>query len=407
MLFMGTIGTFFLISPRAGLALLGSEIFNHFSSYSLTAFPMFILAGSLAFAAGIGDRIFSACYTILRRLPGSLVIASIASCAGFSAICGSSTATAATMGKVALPIMRRFKYDDSLATGAIAVAGGLGPLIPPSVILILYGILTEQSIGKLFVAGILPGIMIAGMLILTAVLLCVRNPALAPLGPPVSTKEKLNGLVGAGEAIILFSAVIGGLFLGWFTPTQAGAALAAAVLALSLARRQIKWPGFLGSVNDAIRITCMIMVIMAGGIIFSRFMALTHIPIVLSDLMVALPVPPFVIMIIILSMYVITGFFMDAMGVFVLTLPIVFPTVLAIGFDPIWFGVMIVVTGETAVITPPLAVNVYVIHGVAEDVPIGTIFKGIWPFLGTLVIAIIILMIFPQIATYLPNIMTY
>lgn len=407
MLFVGTIGFCYLVTPRAGLSLLGADLFAQLKDYSFTAFPMFILAGALAFAAGLGNRIFNAFYVLLRRVPGSLVIGSIGGCAGFSAICGSSTATAATMAKVALPVMREYKYDDSLSTGAIAVAGGLGPLIPPSVILILYGLLTHESIGKLFVAGILPGIMNAVLLAIVVILLCLRNPALAPLGPPTSAKQKVAGLVGLFEALVLFGTIIGGLFLGWFSPTQGGAALAAAVLVLGLARRKISWPGFLEAVKDSVRITCMIMVLITGGMIFSRFLAQTDIPRALADWLSVQPFPPMVSMIIILSMYVITGFFMDAMGVLVLTLPIVFPAVVALGFDPIWFGVMIVVTGETAVITPPVAINVYVIHGVAKDVPLATIFKGIWPFLGALVLSIIILMIFPQIATFLPSLITY
>ena len=407
MLFVGAMGFCYLVSPTAGLSILGSNLFEMFSTYSFTALPMFILGGSLAFVSGIGDRIYKGGSALLRRLPGSLVLASIAGCASFSAICGSSSATAAVMGKVALPEMRRYGYDDSLATGAIAAGGSLGPLIPPSMVFIIYGILTEQPIGKLFMAGILPGIMNAGVLAITVIILCLRNPALAPRGPATSRKEKIEGLVGFGEALVVFGTVMVGLSFGWFTPTQGGAILAAAVLILGLARRQISWQNFLGAVDEALRITCMIMVIMAGGIVFNRFMAVTDVPYALANWLSAQPLPPMVIMIIILSMYVITGFFMDGMGVLVLTLPILFPTVLAMGFDPIWFGVMIVVAGETAVITPPVAINVYVIHAVAKDVPITTIIKGIWPFLGGLSISIVILLVFPQIATFLPSLIRY
>jgi C4-dicarboxylate transporter DctM subunit len=407
MLFVGVIGLSYLITPTAGLSMLGSFLIHQWSEYSFTAFPMFILAGSIAFAAGIGGRLFDGFYTMLRRVPGSLVIASIAGCAGFSAICGSSTATAATMSKVALPEMKKYGYDVSLATGAIAAAGSLGPLIPPSVVFILYGILTNQSIGKLFVAGIIPGIMNAGLFALVVILLCLRNPALAPIGPPLSRNQKIEGVIGLLETLILFGVTIGGLFLGWFTPTQGGAALAAAVIILCLARRQLSLQGFVESVKDTIRITCMLMIVMAGGVVFARFIAITDIPTILVDWLSTAQFSPTVIMIIILLMYVITGFFMDSLGVLLLTLPILYPIVIALGYDPLWFGVMIVVTAETAVISPPLALNIYVIHSVAKDVPIETIIKGIWPFLGILCVSIILLLAFPQIVTFLPGIITY
>ncbi|MFC1905348.1 TRAP transporter large permease [Chloroflexota bacterium] len=407
MLLVGIAGLAVIVTPKAGLSLLGGDLFNELSNYSLTVFPMFILAGSFAFASGMGERIYDGSYTLFRRLPGSLTVASIVACAGFAAICGSSTATAATMGKIALPAMRRYNYDDSLATGAIAAAGGLGVLIPPSTIFIIYAILTEQSIGKLFVAGILPGILLASLMVTTAVILCLRNPALAPVGPPITRKQKISGIVGMTEALVLFVILIGGLSLGWFTPTQGGAALATAILLLSLARRTITWKGFLGAGKDSLRITCMIMVIIVGGIIFGRFMAISRLPFMLAEWLAGLTIPPIAIMIIILFCYVILGFFMDTMATTILTLPIIFPTVIALGFDPIWFGVMLVVTGETGVVTPPVGINVYVVHGVAENVRLETIFKGVFPFVGAMIVCMIILMIFPQIATWLPSFMTY
>jgi C4-dicarboxylate transporter DctM subunit len=407
MLLVGFFGFAFLTSWKAALNLLGADLFLQFADYNLTAFPMFILAGSFAFASGMGDRIFAASHALLGRLPGNLAIASAIACAGFAAICGSSTATTAAVGKVAIPAMRRNRYDSSLATGVIAAAGALGPLIPPSVIFILYGLLTEVSIGKLFIAGILPGILLTVLLVATVIIICLRNPALAPASPPATRKEKIDGLIGVTETAILFGTVLGGLFLGWFSPTQGGAALGSTILILALVRRQITWPAFWEAVRDSLQISCMIIIIMAGGFLFNRFMAVSHLHILIGNWVSDTQLPAIVIMTIILTAYVILGFFMDMMGVTVLTIPIIFPAVVAMGFDPVWFGVMMVVVGGTAVITPPVGVNVYVIASVARDIPIGTIFRGIFPFLVAEIICIIILVIFPQIATWLPSFTTY
>ncbi|MFC1905324.1 TRAP transporter large permease [Chloroflexota bacterium] len=407
MLFVGIIGFCYLVSPTAGLSLLGSDLFAQFSSYSYTAFPMFIFAGSLAFIAGMGNRIFDGSHALFGRLPGSLAITSTVACAGFAAICGSSTATAAAIGRVTLPVMRRYGYDDRLATASVAAAGALGPLIPPSTIFILYGILSQQSIGRLFIAGILPGILLTFLLASTVVILCLLNPALAPPGPRTTTRQKISGITGLSEAFILFASVICGLSFGWFTPTQGGAALAALILLIGLTRRQISWQGFIGAVKDSVRLTCMIMVIIGGGVIFGRFLAVSNIPFFLADWLAVAPLPPIVIMAIIISVYLLIGCFMDMLSAVVLTLPVILPAVIALGFDPIWFGVIIVLVGETAVITPPVGINVYVIHAVAKDVPIGTIFSGVWPFVGAQVLCIALLMIFPQIATFLPDLIKY
>ncbi len=407
MLVVGSLGFSLLASPKAGLSLLGSEVFAQFSNYSFTVIPMFVLAGSFAFVAGLGGRLFGAAYALLGRLPGSLAIASTAACAGFAAICGSSVATAAAMGRIALPMMKKFGYDDSLATGSIAAAGTLGVLIPPSTVFIIYAILTEQSIGKLFIAGILPGILLASLFIITIAILCRRNPSLAPRGPVSTRREKIAGVIGVAETLVLFLLAIGGLSLGWFSPTQAGGALAGAVLLISLIRRQITREGFIFALKDSVRITCMVMFIVTAAIVFGRFMAVSKIPMILSDWLSGLAVPPTVIMILILILYMIGGCFMDGMALLTLTIPVIFPTVIALGYDPIWFGVMFVVVGEMGVITPPVGINVYVIKGVAEDVPLGTIFKGIFPFVAAIIVCLAILMAFPQIATFLPGLMTY
>jgi len=407
MAFVGLIGFCYLVSPEAGLSLLARDFFSNFSAYSLTVIPMFVFMGSIAFASGMSRRLYDAGYTLFGQMRGGLAMATVAACAGFAAMCGSTNATAAAMGRVSLPEMKRYNYDDSLATGCVAAAGSLGILIPPSTIFIVYGILTGESIGKLFVAGVLPGILLASLFIAVVFLLCLRNPALAPAGAATSWKEKIAGLTGIIEMLVLFVLVIGGLFLGWFSPTQAGAAGAAGALAIGLARRQLTWQGFLFGVKDALRITCMVMVIVTGAMIFGHFMAMAKIPLVVADWVGKLPLPPTAIMGLIVLMYLLGGCFMDALALVTLTIPIIFPAVLALGFDPIWFGVIIVLVTEMGVITPPVGVNVYVIKGIAEDVPLETIFKGIFPFLGALIVCVAILLAFPQIATFLPSFAAY
>jgi C4-dicarboxylate transporter DctM subunit len=407
MAFVGMAGFCFLVTPDAGLSLLARDFFANLSSYSLTVIPMFVFMGSIAYASGMSRRLYEAGYTAFGQMRGGLAMATIAACAGFAAMCGSTNATAAAMGRVALPEMKRYNYNDSLATGCVAAAGTLGILIPPSTIFIIYGIMTEQSIGKLFIAGVLPGILLAGLFIVVVVILCKRNPSLAPGGAPTTWKQKLAGLAGVIEMVILFALVIGGLFMGWFSPTQAGAAGAFGALIIGLARRQLNWQGFLFAIKDALRLTCMVMVIVTGAIIFGHFMAVAKLPLVLSDWVGGLPLPPMAIMGVIVLLYLVGGCFMDALALITLTVPIIYPVVLVLGFDPIWFGVIIVLVTEMGVITPPVGVNVYVIKGVAEDVPLETIFKGIFPFLAAIIVAVIILMIFPQIATFLPSFALY
>jgi len=407
MALVGLAGFASLCTPEAALSLLGRDIFDSFSSYPLSVIPMFILMGTLAFASGISQRLYKTTYAWIGHRRGGLTIATVFACAGFGAICGSSTATAATMGKIALPEMKKYNYDDTLATGTVAAAGTLGILIPPSTVLIVYGILTEESIGKLFVAGILPGILLSIFFAATVALLCWRNPAIGPPGVPTSWKEKLRAMTGIIEALILFLLAIGGLFLGWFSPTQAGAIGAGGALLIGLARRQLSWRSFLDAGKEGLRTSCMVIFIITGAVIFGHFMAVSRIPFVLADWLGGLPIHPMAIMAVIIFIYFIGGFFMDAMGLIVVTIPIFFPIVMKLGFDPIWFGVIIVLVGEMGVITPPVGVNVFVIKGIAPDVPLETIFRGIFPFLAALIIVTIILVIFPQIATFLPSIVSY
>ena len=407
MAIVGVAGFAYLSGPGPALTLLGRDIYSQFSSYPLTVIPMFILMGSFAYASGISRRLFDTTYVWFGRYRGGLTMATVVACSGFAAICGSTAATAATMGRVALPEMKRYRYNDQLATGTVAAAGTLGILIPPSTVLIVYGVLTEESIGKLFVAGILPGVLLSIFFVLTVYLICMKNPGYGPPGAATTWKRKFGSLTGILETVLLFALVIGGLFLGWFSPTQAGAIGGIGALIIGLARRELDWKAFADACKDALRTSCMVIFIITGAVIFGHFMAISRIPFLLVDWMGTLALPPLGIIAIIVLIFFVGGFFMDSMALVVLLIPIFFPVLESIGIDLIWFGVIVVLVAEMGVITPPVGVNVFVIKGIAPDIPIETIFKGILPFLAALIIATILLMIFPQIATFLPGLTTY
>jgi tripartite ATP-independent transporter DctM subunit len=386
---------------------LARDVFEQFSSYPISVIPMFIIMGTFAHASGISRRLYDAAYAWLGRFRGGLTMATVFACSGFAAICGSTTATAATMGKVALPEMKRYNYDDTLATGTVAAAGTLGILIPPSTIFIVYGLLTEESIGKLFVAGVLPGVLLTLLFVLTVIIICLRNPGLGPSGPPTTWRYKLKSFSGIFETLVLFLFVIGGLFLGWFSPTQAGAMGAVGALVIGLVRRELTWGGFIEASKDGLRTACMVIFIITGATIFGHFMTITRIPFMLADWMAGLSIPSMGIIGIICAIFFIGGFFMDSLPLTVLLIPIFYPLLISLKVDLIWFGVIVVLLAEMGVITPPVGVNVFVIKGIAPDVPIERIFKGIFPFLAALIVCLIILIVFPQIATFLPSFASY
>ena len=403
MAFVGFIGFAYLNGIESALTLLAQDVYETLSSYPLSVIPMFILMGALAFASGISRRLYRTSYTWLGQYRGGLTVATVVACSGFAAISGSTAATAATMGAIALPEMKKYGYDDQLATGTVASAGTLGILIPPSTVLIVYGILTEESIGKLFIAGIVPGIILTVMFVLTVMLLCLRNPELGPAGPPTTMKEKILSLGGIIEAVILFAATIGGLFAGFFSPTQAGAIGAFGAFLIGLFRGKLKPRITMDAVRDGLRTSAMVLFIITGAAVFGHFLAISGIPFILADWVGNLPIPPMAIMGVLVFIYFIGGFFMDSMALIVVTIPIFYPIVQRFNFDPIWFGVLIVMIAEMGVITPPVGVNVFVIKGIAPSVPLETIYRGILPFLAAIIILTILLMVFPQIAVFLPN----
>jgi len=400
---VGFAGFAYLSGVDPALAVLSQDVFDTFTSYPLSVIPMFILMGSFAFASGISQRLFSTTYTWVGGTRGGLTIATVLACAGFAAICGSTAATAATMGRIALPEMKKYNYDASLATGTVASAGTLGVLIPPSTVLIVYAILVEESIGKLFIAGIVPGIILSLLFVATVWILCARNPKLGPPGPSTTWTAKLKSTGGIIEAVILFLLAIGGLMLGWFSPTQAGAVGAGGALAIGIVRRQLGWKSFLDAGKDGLLTSAMVLFIIAGAIVFGHFMAISRIPFLLADWVGSLPIHRMAVMGVILLIYFLGGFFMDSMALLIVTIPIFYPIVQKLGFDPIWFGVMMVLLAEMGVITPPVGVNVFVIKGIAPEVPLSQIFRGIFPFLGAIILMALITLAFPQVATYLPS----
>jgi tripartite ATP-independent transporter DctM subunit len=341
----------------------------------------------------------------MGKLPGGLAIATQAACAVFGAICGSNTATAATMGAIALPEMRKYGYDDSLSTASVAAAGALGVLIPPSVIFIVYGVATEQSIGKLFISGIVPGILLTLFYIAIIIILVKKNPSLAPVSSGESNSIDGSFLQsGIPEVLFTFIISLGGLFAGWFTPTEAGAVGAGSILLITTLRRQLKWEGFMKSLKDTTRTTAMIMLLVAGAMVFGRFIAVSRLPYEMASWAANLDMPPLLVMIVILAIYMILGCFIDALAMVLLTVPIFYPIVVdVLGYSPIWFGVIIVMVVAMGVITPPVGMNVFIIKGVASDIPLEKIFKGVWPFLFALLACILLLLLFPSLVTFLPD----
>ena len=409
MALVGFIGFSFMISTQGGLNLLSRNMYETFSSYGLTTIPLFILMGQFAFNSGIGARLYDTAYKFLGSTRGGLAMATVTACTAFGAVCGSSPATAATMATVGLPEMKRYNYADELATGCVASGGGLGMIMPPSVVLIVYGVLTEQSIGALFVAGVLPAILMTFLFIVAIYIQCVLAPNQGPPGESFTWKERFKSLSGTIDTIAVFVLVMGGLFMGLFTPTEAAAVGAAGVLGVSLIRRQLTWTGFVKSLYETLRTSCMVMFLIAGAVVFGKFLAVTRIPFNIASWIGDFDLPPFLVMAAVVGVYLVGGCIMDALALIMLTIPIFFPVVTNLGYDPIWFGVIIVLITQMGVITPPVGINVYVVYGVAKtvigDVSLESIFKGIIPFLLAVIVGTIIMTIFPQIILLLPNLM--
>jgi len=404
MALVGFLGFSYLVSVQAALNLLAKDIFDVFANYGFTVIPLFVLMGQIAFNAGIAKRLYNTSYKFVGHIPGGLAMATVGGAAAFGAITGSSPATAATFASVAVPEMDRYGYHKKLSTGIVSSVGTLGSLVPPSVTLIVYGIITEQSIGRLFLAGVIPGMMISLFLFAIVYGWCKINPSLGPKGERSTWKERIVSLKDVIWAIGIFVVVIGGLTWGFFTPTEAGSIGTFAVLLLSVTKRDINFKGFVKSVAEALRTACMVLVLIAGSTIFGHFLIVTKIPILAADWIVELPYPHFLIMIFILLIYEIGGSFIDDLAFMVLATPIFFPVVIKLGYDPIWFGVILHIFVMIGCLIPPVAINVFVVKNITKT-PFGVIYKGVLPFLIGLVFCAALLFLFPQLALFLPSVL--
>ncbi len=404
MALIGFLGFSYIVSFKAGLNLLAKDIFDVFASYGFTVIPLFVLMGQIAFNAGIAKRLYNTAYRFIGHVPGGMAMATVAGATAFKAICGSSPATAATFASVAVPEMDRYNYDKKLSTGIVATVGTLGILIPPSVTLIVFGIITEQSIGKLFLAGLIPGLMIAFFFICVIYVWCKINPKLGPKGEKSTWKERIASLPEFLLVVFIFLLMIWGLMKGMFTPTEAGSVGTAAVLLMSIIRSDINFKGFLKSVSESLRTACMVLMLIAGSTILGHFLAVTKIPMIAADWITQLPFHRDIVMIFIGIIYLIGGSFIDDLAFMVLATPIFYPVIIKLGYDPIWFGMIIAITVMVGVVIPPVAINVFVVKNITK-VPFGVIYKGVYPFLISLVVCAALLFLFPQLATWLPSVL--
>jgi len=400
---VGFCGFSYVVSIKAAINVIGADIWTTFSHYGLTVIPLFVLMGYIAFNAGIAERLYDAAYKWLGHWPGGLAIATIGADELFAAICGSNTATAATMGAVALPQMKRYNYDTRLSSGTVVTGGTLGTVMPPSVVIIVIGLQTEQSIAKLFLGGILPAILLGILFVFTILTVCKLYPEFGPPGPKTSFIEKIKSLRGVIEAVSIFILVIGGLFVGLFTPSEAGAVGVLCTLIVAVSTHRLTWKGLINSMVETLKISCMVFVLVTGAIIFGRFLAITRIPFIVADFAASLPVSPLVILAFVLLIYLIGGCVMDALGFLVLTVPIFYPLGIKLGFDPVWYSIILTMVTTLGAITPPVGVNIYVVKALAPEIPIGIIFKSASLFLLACIVSIIILIAFPQIVLFLPE----
>lgn len=406
LMLVGFIGICLLSGPGAALPVVAQTVYGVAASYPYTIIPLFILMGSFAGQAGITRDLYASFDKWFRRLPGGLGVATIAACAGFAALSGSSVAAAAAMGNVALPEMRRFGYHPKLATGVVAAGGTLSFLIPPSLGFVVYGMLTEQSIGKLLISGILPGLLLSLAYIVVIMAQVKMNPALAPrTSGEVTFLEKLKALRGTWETMLVFFMVMGGIYGGFMNPTEAGAIGATVLLVLVLLKRKLSLAGLFKACLEMARISTMVLFLVAGATVFSYFLALSTIPALVSNWIVGLEISRYFILAIIVAIYFLLGCFLDSVSMMVLTLPVIFPVINALHFHPIWFGVVCVLMMEAGLMTPPVGLNVYTLAGIAKDVPMGEIFRGSAPFLLSIIATAVVLTLWPKIALYLPSLM--
>ncbi|MDQ0072745.1 tripartite ATP-independent transporter DctM subunit [Variovorax boronicumulans] len=400
---VGVVGYSYLVGPGPALKLVGQTSMRTVTDYTFGVIPMFMLMGALVSVSGVSRELFKAANSMIGHLRGGLGVATVVACGGFAAICGSSVATAATFSAVAYPEMRRFNYPQSFSTGVIAAGGTLGAILPPSTVLAVYAILTQQDIGKLFMAGIVPGILAMAMYAMTIAIIVKLRPDWLPGGEVKPWSERFKDLRNVWAPLVLFVFVIGGLYGGFFTPTEAGGVGASGAFILGLVRRKLDGPKIREALLSATRTAAAVFTVLIGALLFGYFLTITQSPQKLTEFLTGLGIGRYGVLALIMVMYLVLGCLMDAMAMIILTVPIIFPVIVHLGFDPIWFGVIIVMTVELGLIHPPVGMNVFVIKSVVKDVSFTTIFKGVLPFIVTDIVRLVILIAFPVIALWLPT----
>jgi C4-dicarboxylate transporter, DctM subunit len=398
----GFIGFAAIVNFDAACNLVAKDIFSVFSSYGFTVISMFVLMGQLGASGGVARNLYDSAYKFIGHIPGGLAIGTVVAATIFKAICGSSPATAATFSTIAVPEMDRYGYDRRLSCGTVATVGTLGILIPPSVVLIVYGILTETSIGKLFLAGIIPGLMVAVSFVITLLGWNMINPELGPKGEKSTWKERFRSLPPVFVVLAIFGVVVGGLMEGFFTPTEAGSVGTFAVLVLTLLKKDMNTKRFIQAIAETLRIASMVLILIAGATILGHFFAVTRLPFLVAQWLESLSLDRNIIMILIIFVYLIGGSFIEDLAFLILATPIFLPIVLKMGYDPVWFGVIVSVITMIGVILPPMAINAFVVSGVTKE-PISTVYSGIYPYLLGMTICLLILLFFPEISLWLPN----
>ena len=402
MVMLGFLGFAYLVSVKAALSMVSQDVLDVLASYAFTVVPCFVLMGQIAFNGGIAKHLYVSAYKFLGHIPGGLAMATVGGATAFGSITGSSTATTATFASVAIPEMDRYGYGKKLSSGIVAAAGTLGCLIPPSNPLIVYGIITEQSIGQLFIASVIPGLMISVFFMLIIYGWCKINPKLGPKGERSSWRERISSLREVAPVGVIFIVVMGGMMKGFFTPTEAGAVGAFTVALVAVVKRNINLKGIIKSMGESLVTTCMVILLILGSTIFGHFITVTKIPLFVGDWILSLPLHPSIVVVLIGLVYLVGGSFIDDLAFMILATPIFYPVIVRLGYDLIWFGIFLQIVVMIGIIIPPMAVSIFVVQNITQ-VSLGTIYSGVFPFLISFAFCVFLLILFPQIVLFLPS----
>lgn len=401
MFIVGFLGLVAAASPQAAFTVITADLWTQFSSYPMTVIPLYILMGEIVFRTGITESLFRAAYHWVGQFKGGMAGTVILASAGFAAICGSNAATAATMGTMAIPELKKYKYDETLSLGTVAAGGTLGVIIPPSTVLLVIALQTEQSIRSLFVASIIPGIILTILFLLTVAFTCARNPELGPAGPKTSIKEKFHALLGVIPTLLLFCFVIGGLFLGWFTPTESAAFGAFGAMVMAFVMGRLTKNNLHAAVAGSIKSATMVITLIVGAMVFGRFLTITRLPYAIAEWTNGLQVSPIMVIVAVVGIFVIGGALMDALGFLIIGIPVFYPTIIALGYHPVWLAVVLCIVTSAGAISPPVGVNVFVVKGLSQSTPVMSIFNGAVKYLVAYAVLIAALIAFPQIVTFM------